>query len=203
MAEYTPGIDAQISEELRLRGRVTASSIPGLSDAEGAAFLLRYLEIHRHETPLRIEDGELRFDVPPPAVLAAAEPTSSGGDEPTRSVPTLSPVDQVLAQPTGRSLLDTPTIGGRVNKALWILPFAFGFVGGIIAWAAARGDSERTARQMLVAGVVLSALWGCIGLAMAPVLGTLSETRSQFMGGATWQPSASGRPVYYYFGTTT
>lgn len=203
MVEYTHAIDAQISEELRRSGRVSPGSIPGLSEEQGAAFLRRYLEIHQAEVPLRLAEGHLTYDTLPSQPQAT--PRGSGASTgPAAASPRPSPVDQVLSQPVGRSLLDAAPSGGRVSGALWLLPFSLGAVGGLVAWALARETNERVARQMLIVGVVLTLVGFCLGAAIAPMIGSLSsQLPSPSSNGSAWPASTTGRPTFYYFGTST
>ncbi len=204
MVEYSHAIDAQISEELRRSGRVSPGSIPGLSEEQGAAFLRRYLKIHQAEVPLRLEEGHLTYDTPAPSQPQVTSGGSAVSTGPAAASQRPSPVDQVLSQPVGRSLLDAAPSGGRVSGALWLLPFSLGAVGGLIAWALARETNERVARQMLIVGVVLTVVGFCLGAAMAPMLGSLSsQLPSPSSTGPAWPASTTGRPVFYYFGTST
>lgn len=204
MIEYTPRIDEQISEELRLRGRVRPDAIPGIPEEDGAVLLARYLEVHREQSPLRIEGGVLTFDVAPPSGVASnadalpyGVPTASSADRP------LSPVDQVLSQPSSKSLLDTAASGARVSKAMWLLPLWLGIIGGIIGWAVVRDANARVARQLLVLGVAVQVVSTLVGFAMVPMVGSLMGPMTGSTVSAAWPPSQSSRPTLYYFGTST
>jgi hypothetical protein len=52
-----------------------------------------------------------------------------------------------------------------VSPAWWLLPILFGTIGGVIAWAATRQRDQRTARNMLVTGILLSLVFLVIYLA--------------------------------------
>ncbi|MDZ4170165.1 MAG: hypothetical protein U1E26_11025 [Coriobacteriia bacterium] len=204
MVEYSPRIDEQISEELGLRGHIGPDSIPGIAEEDGAALLERYLAVHGEQTPLRIDEGVLMLDVPPPSAVA------SESDAPPYSAPVmpavqpvLSPVDQVLAQPASKSLLDTAASGARVSKAMWLLPLWLGLIGGIIGWAVARDANARVARQLLGFGIAVQVVSTVVGLAMAPMIAPLMSSVTDSVISAEWPPSESGRPTLYYFGTST
>lgn len=186
MPEYTPSIDAQISESLRFHGRVLPSDLAGIDDAEAVLHLQRYLEIHGGETPLEIRDGVLTWA------------------QRREAAPKPSPVDQVLAAPQGKALLDTPPSGSPVSPGYWALPALMGLIGGIIAWLLVKDENPRVARSMLVLGVLLQLSTACIGFALA--LGPLSSLDSVSRSdadAASWPASASGKPTLYYFGTST
>lgn len=186
MPDYTPAIDAQISESLRIHGRVLPSDLAGIDDAEAARHLQHYIEVHGAEVSLAIRDGALTWGEP-----------ASDGKRP-------SPVDQVLAAPQGKALLDAPASGAPVNPGFWALPVLLGLVGGIIAWLLVKDDNPRAARFMLMLGVILSVVSACLGfaLAMGP-LATLSTMSGGSDSSVVWPVSSSGRPVLYYFGTAT
>jgi hypothetical protein len=183
--DYSARIDEQISEILRLRGRVPLDGLPGIDEADAAVLLRRYADIHSAETPLAF-DG---------AVLAWAIPDSAAAPIET---PTLSPVEQVLAQPPAQALLDAPPSGARVSRALWLLPLLLGLVGGVIAWALTKDENPRAARSMLVTGVALQMIPVCLAFALAPVWRAGSATEATL-----WPVSANGRSTFYYFGTAT
>lgn len=48
---------------------------------------------------------------------------------------------------------------GKPPGALWVLPVLFGWLGGIIAWAAATGTNPSTARKMLALGFLVTLIW--------------------------------------------
>jgi hypothetical protein len=58
----------------------------------------------------------------------------------------------------------TPTTGSAggssvqkpVGWAWWLLPVLIGWLGGLIAWGMTRGRDARTARNMLITGIVIS-----------------------------------------------
>jgi hypothetical protein len=54
----------------------------------------------------------------------------------------------------------------HVSPAWWLLPILFGTIGGIVAWALTRGRDRRTARNMLVTGVALSAFFLIVYVAL-------------------------------------
>ncbi len=203
MPEYTHAIDTQISDELRRRGRVDSTALPGLGPEEGAAFLRRYLELHRHEVPLRMEGDSLTYDLPVSGGELSPVQSSFQGPSTTGVQRAPSPVEQVLAQPSGKTLLDAPPSGGRVSGGLWALPFVFGAIGGLIAWALARDSNERVARQMLIFGIVMTVVGCCLGAATTPMLRSLAPPEMMLPASADWPRSATGRPVFYYFGTAT
>ena len=42
----------------------------------------------------------------------------------------------------------------QISGFWWIVPIAFGIIGGLVAWAATRRQDPRTARNLLIAGVI-------------------------------------------------
>lgn len=205
MADYTQAIDAHISQTLSLRGYVTPEMMAGLDREEAAEALARYVQIHSSEVPLSF-DGERMTWVESPHQAGVAGPMPPGTPpqspgappftEPGRARAGVSPVDQVMQAPAGKSLLDVEPSGGRYSKWVWWLPFMLGIVGGIIGWLIVRDANRAAARQMLIAGVVVTVVSGAMSVGM------LSGMR----GGSTssaWPPSTSGQVTFYYFGTST
>lgn len=194
MAEYSPGIEAQIASVLRSRGRVTSDEIPGIPSEE-ATFLLRRYAVE-HAADGAIFDGSvLRADTDQPA--------ESVTHVTPRDAP-VSPIDQVLAAPLGPALLDSAPAGRPVSRWLWAMPLALGAVGGVIAWLLARDESPRTARNLLVTGVVVTVVTTCLPLACVLAgtpFGALSDAVPS--GSDEWPVTPSGLTTFYYFGTDT
>ena len=46
-----------------------------------------------------------------------------------------------------------------VNGAWWIGPILFGIIGGVVAWAVNRSTDPKTARNMLITGIVINVLY--------------------------------------------
>jgi hypothetical protein len=179
--EYTERIDDLITELLRTRSRITPSHLPGIPDEEGAAFLARYAEIHGADANVRWDGTRLIRERPRGSVEdrdgLGKSPTESAEPAPTTAqaashAPAVggsseqkhdgeggrSPVDEILAAPAGRTLLDSRPSGGAVSGWLWLLPLGFALPGGLIAWWLVRDTNRSVARAMLVAGVVLTVL---------------------------------------------
>lgn len=198
MAEYTQAVDAQISRLLGLKGRVTPDMIAGFDPAEAAELLARYVEVHAHEVALVIDDGALTWASVAPATTFP--PAASGQSH----APAVSPVDQVIGMERGASLLDTKPAGGKVSGWLWLLPLSFGVIGGVMAWAIAKGTNRQVALALMWAGVAVTVVSGIafvgMGRAIAP---QLSAQMGAPAAGVTWPASETGKPVFYYFGTST
>lgn len=195
MAEYTTAIDASISQLLAQRGEVTPEMLAGLTHDEASAFLARYVEVHAHEVEFVFDGQRLtwatRANAAPVAPTLAPPPTAGYA----------SPVDQVLAAPTGGALLDVERSEKPVGGGMWLLPILFGFLGGLVAWLIVRGESPRTGRNLLIGGVVVSVLSALLPLLFLPglMVGGLGSSG----GSASWPPSTTGQPTFYYFGTAT
>lgn len=193
MAEYSSGIEAQIASVLRSKGRVASDEIPGIPSEEGARFLRRYAVEHTADGVI-LDGSVLRVDTARPADATTQAMQGNAA---------ASPIEQVLAAPPGPALLDSAPAGRPVSRWLWALPFALGAVGGVIAWLVSRDESPRTARHLLITGVVVTVLTTCLPLgcvlAGAP-FGALSGTVS---GSAEWPAASSGLATFYYFGTDT
>lgn len=184
MVEYGAAIDAQISQLLASRGRVTPDMVAGVEPNDAAELLQRYVEVHSGETPLVFDGNVLTW---------ASQPT---GAVDSGYQPTLSPVDQVSSLSRTGSLLDSPPSGGKVPGWLWVAVFFLGAPGGVLAWFVARDTNRQTARTMLIAGIVVTVISACVPLAFLPSLGFLGGGAS-----AEWPASTTGRPTFYYFGT--
>ncbi|KTB47539.1 Double zinc ribbon [Dehalogenimonas alkenigignens] len=64
------------------------------------------------------------------------------------------------AQPaTPAGAVPAKPAAGKPPGALWVLPVLFGWLGGIIAWAAATGTNPSTARKMLALGFLVTLIW--------------------------------------------
>jgi CHASE2 domain-containing sensor protein len=68
----------------------------------------------------------------------------------------LSPVDQVLAMPPRRALLDSRPAGRPVPKWIWLLPLMLALPGGIVGWLLVRNENQGAARALLVIGIVVT-----------------------------------------------
>lgn len=151
MAEYTQRIDEQIARTLELRGKVSPDALAGLTAEEALGFLRHYSSL-RPDAPLTFDGDTLSYLLPPQLPQAG----------PVR----LSPVDQVLAAPVGKSKLDTKMSGGAYPKWTWLLVFSFGLPGGIVAWLVVRDSNPGAAKGLLVMGVVVQIVSTLFGIAM-------------------------------------
>jgi hypothetical protein len=192
MAEYTSGIEAQIAAALGSRGRVGVDDIPGISSDEAADFLRHYALEHA-------EEG-VSFDG---SALNSTTPRSAPDGISSAPASALSPVDQVLAAPAGPSALDFTPSGKPVSKWLWALPLSLGVFGGLVAWALIREENSRVARNMLVAGLVITLLTTCLPLACMRTGSPFDALRQFATDTSEWPASQSGLATFYYFGTDT
>lgn len=213
MAEYTRAIDAQISQLLQQRGSVTPHMLAGVDPDEAAVLLAQYVRVHAHEVAFVFDGERLTWaqavPAPPPAV---PEPSSS--DMPPTppyapnaaygaAAPAVSPVDQVLAAPPGKALLDVAPSGGPYPKWAWWPPLAFGLIGGLFSWLVVRHTNPRAARNMLITGVVVQVVsTGLALMLMASAQPMLGQVRTPGQG-SSWPPSQTQRVAFYYFGTST
>jgi len=153
VAEYTQGIDGQITELLRSRGRVAPANLSGIADEDGPVLLARYLELHSDQSSLSFDGIELRLVLTP-----VPEKETVSAETEVRPAPRPSPVDQVLQAPVGSSLLDTKSSGGHVPRWWWVLPLSIPVVGGPIAWWFTRETNRPVARALFITGLVVTVL---------------------------------------------
>jgi zinc ribbon protein len=72
-----------------------------------------------------------------------------------------------IARPSRQQGAGSPErTDAQVSGFWWIVPIAFGIIGGLVAWAATRRHDPRTARKLLIAGVIS---W-VVGLALLSVI---------------------------------
>lgn len=194
--QYSNAIDQQITDMLRTGRPVTPDMLAGIPDDVGLEFLRYYAQVHAQHFAVHFDGAQLT--VSPPQPVAPSQPAGSPqpvvATPPGAAVP-LSPVDQVLSQPQGASLLDTAPSGSPVPKWLWALPFGFGVFGGVIAWIIARDANKSAAKAMLIAGIVVTIVSIAFSAAFTPVFGRVT-------GGANteWSESTTGHPTLYVFG---
>lgn len=198
MIEYNQRIDEQISDALRRAGRVSADGLPGLDAATGASLLRQYAGIHSAEVPLRFDGHELSWDVVTDGRIGSSVSASPSEDSTPQS-----PVDQVLAAPPGKSLLDCAPADRAVHRAFWLLPLMLGLLGGALGWFFVRDENPRAARSLMITGAVVQVLTVCLGIALGGLTAGLLSGAQPSSGGVAWPPSESGRPTFHYFGTAT
>lgn len=193
MVEYNRRIDEQIAAVLDRNGRVTCHDLSGLDPAHAAESLRRYVEVHSTETALEF-DGSLLTRRAPVRVARETEPSVHE---------VLSPVDQVLAAPTSKALLDSAPAGTPVSRSMWLLPLLLGLPGGLIASAVVRDRNERVARQLLMVGVAVQVASLCAAASLRPLFGAVVQRSGIGLSQSakTWPASATGKPAFYYFGT--
>lgn len=198
MPEYTASIEAQIDEALRLRGSVGVDDIPGIDAVTGEGFLRHYAHAREHDPELIFDGATLTRRAVSPAASPAG-PDSLPGPAVGAPEPAGSHLERVVAGPQYPAVLDSAPSARPVSPWMWLLPLALGLVGGIVAFMLAKGEDSRAARNLLIAGVAVSVLTACVpflcvfaGLPFGS--GTVSDD--------PWPASASGAPVFYYFGTS-
>jgi hypothetical protein len=74
------------------------------------------------------------------------------------------------AQPSGWSS-PQPQATKPISGAWWLLPILLGWLGGFIAWIVNKDNDPRTARNMLLVGVAISAIGFLIVMATLPSFG--------------------------------
>lgn len=194
MPEYTPQTEAQIARVLAQRGSVSGYDLAGLEEADARAFLARYAADHAADG-VTLEDGVLLAPAPPPPPLPLPGPAPAA--------PQPADAFGVPAPPPDFP----PAPDGKASPWLWLLTLFFAPLGGVVAWALSKDRDPKAARAHLVASALLVVLPVCLGLAAALLLP--ADLRQQLadpgLAGrpAAWTASASGNPVYYYFGTAT
>lgn len=222
MAEYNAQLDAQISQVLGTRGRVTADDVAGFPTSEAAGFLAYYAQLHGGQVPLVFDGVTLTYaqaqgqQVPsqePSAANSSTGATAGGAPPGAALTPTYSastgfagegPTNQSYGgayAPPAPGLAIPGSYSQPVAWGWWILPVLFGFIGGIIAWAVNRQRNPSVARGMLAVGVAFGILSGCFSAGSALHRSDSSGTGSA--ANSTWAASASGKPTFYYFGTST
>ena len=158
MAEYTARIDGQIAQSLKARGYASPELVAGFTVEEGARLLEQYARLHLAEVDYDSRSGRLVASAPP-AVVAAAVPAA-----PEPPAEPLSPVDQVLAAPVGRSVLDVRSSGGAYPKWTWWLVLGFGLPGALVAWFVVRDTNPQAGKAMLWTGLAVQVLSVAAGL---------------------------------------
>jgi len=203
MADYTPQIDSQIAQLLKLRGVVTPDMISGVSEQDANSFLRMYVGQHADEQ-LAFDGTSLTAGIPTLAEEPAPQAATTGipidadpgyGVPPPGGYGAPPPAGYEAPQPEGHTGY-TPDLAPPEEPSgwLWLLPIVFGWIGGIIAWAVAKNTNSRIARNMLVTGIAISVLAAC----MVFGLGFCSATASAPTD-TSWP--ATGRVTFYYFGT--
>lgn len=183
MPDYTASVDQQISQLLRLRGRVTPAMLAGYSEGEGAALLARYVAAHSHEVAFAFDGQELTW------APAAAAPSLAQAPEPDRR----SPVERVVSLPQGKTLLDTEPSGSPYPRWAWWPPIMFGLMGGALSWAVVRDANPRAAKRMLVAGAAVTVAGAIAGLLLLPGLASVTRQDPRAASVSEWPASSSGR----------
>ncbi len=191
MAEYTPQIDSQIAQLLRVRTTVTPDMISGVTEEQARSFLQAYVAAHPDED-LSFDGNALTAGLPSLSEEPATEPTTSSFlDEPTPGYVVPPAADVGTPGYTPQSPLPEKPSGW-----LWLLPIFLGWLGGIVAWAMVKDKNSRTARNMLITGVVISVLAACIPFGFGFFQGSISGSAST---DTAWP--ATGQVTFYYFGT--
>jgi len=83
--------------------------------------------------------------------------------------------DAIFVKPAERPVAERP-VEGRVSGAWWLMPIFLTWLGGLIAWLVNKDTDPRTARNMLILGIVLTAAWillwvvwaACVAVFAAP-----------------------------------
>lgn len=156
MIEYTGIIEEQIKARLDREGSIGVDGLPGIDETDAASMLLHYSRTHAER--MLCFDGHVLT-----TGGSRAEPPHT--QVPSRVTP--SPVDQVLAAPRGKALLDSAPAGPPVSRTFWLLPLSLGALGGLISWFAVRDRNPRAARSLLIFGIIvqLLTLWASFSLA--------------------------------------
>ena len=184
MAELTPQVDAHIAASLASYGRISREMLASVEPSERGAVLYLYYLAHSGEQELRYEGMDL---------VAGAQPPSAAPEYP------------VFQRQS--SLLDAPLEGQPVSRWMWLLPLGLGWVGGLIAWALTREDNRRMARAFVLSGVAVTILSLCMTGAAVSSLGAMLNSAAPpavvLSQPSRWPAPTDGRPVLYYFGTST
>jgi hypothetical protein len=80
--------------------------------------------------------------------------------------------------------VEQPIIPQKISKAWWVVPLFLGILGGIIAWLANKERNPKTARNLLIFGIVWAIFWVIIvpiflmgGIVMVSLGGARSKAR--------------------------
>ncbi|MDA0301832.1 MAG: toll/interleukin-1 receptor domain-containing protein [Chloroflexi bacterium] len=145
-----PDMQAEVVKELRAR---LAS---GHDHADLRALVRQFRR--RDDLLVRTEQDLAAFESSLSAHEApASAPPAVAAPQPTVAAPT--PVYREPMHPDGADSSPTAQVAGEVHLAWWLAPALGGLIGGVVAYFAVRGKNADTARNMLIAGAVMSVVW--------------------------------------------
>ncbi|MFM7718254.1 MAG: hypothetical protein ACKO8G_02010 [Actinomycetota bacterium] len=82
------------------------------------------------------------------------------------------PVTRAADAGTGAAPAAEPTSGARIHPGWWTLPLLLGWLGGLLAWAGTKHLDRRTARRLLLVGILESVVIAAYLMATVPGLGS-------------------------------
>ena len=98
--------------------------------------------------------------------VSSGRPSQSRPEPTSAPRPRPAPERQPVIPPPAEQPVDTstqplqPTVASTsVNGAWWIAPILFGIIGGVVAWVVNKNVDAKTARNMLITGVVINVLY--------------------------------------------
>lgn len=147
-----PDVQAQLVAELRSR------LDSGHAHADIAALVQRFRQrddlLVRTDQDLTALEGTLHGQ-PAASTAPPVQPTwGDGSQPPVTEEPTPMPTPVSSGIPVVPS-----TPGSEVNALWWIAPILGGLIGGVVAFFAVRQTSPDTAKNLLIAGAVMSVVW--------------------------------------------
>jgi len=75
--------------------------------------------------------------------------------------------------------VEQPIIPERISRLWWLVPLFLGAIGGLVAWLVNRERNPKTAKRLLIFGIVWAVLWIIISLLIPSFLVFLSSVKAR------------------------
>ncbi|MFN0147970.1 MAG: toll/interleukin-1 receptor domain-containing protein [Dehalococcoidia bacterium] len=92
----------------------------------------------------------------------APRPAVSLGQEPAHTAPPVVTPRPIPPTPQPAATMAAPQ---AVSGAWWLAPIVFSFLGGLVAYFVIKPANPKTAKNMLIAGIVMTPVWIIVGAA--------------------------------------